>query len=170
MTIQNPLLFEDLPGYTPHVSRLLAMMHYVRETTLRAVKDLSVPQLDFLPHTAGNSVGMLLAHIAAVEEGYYLGTIEHQEVDWETPARALGETGRKALRDRPLEHYLAELERVREQTLAGFRNRDDAWLHEADESRNTPASNYFKWFHVFEDEINHRGQIRLIRNLLPAEL
>ena len=24
-----------------------------------------------------------------------------------------------------------------------------------------PANNYFKWFHVFEDELNHRGQIRI---------
>ena len=89
---------------------------------------------------------------------------------WETPAQALGEAGRQALRDQPLKHYLAELERVREQTLAGLKNRDDAWLHEIDVSRDVPRSNYYKWFHVFEDEVNHRGQILLIRKLLPAEL
>lgn len=37
-------------------------------------------------------------------------------------------------------------------------------------SWGTPTSNYFKWFHVFEDEINHRGQIRLIRKLTPGGL
>ena len=26
----------------------------------------------------------------------------------------------------------------------------------------------FKWFHVFEDEINHRGQIRLIKKMQKA--
>jgi uncharacterized damage-inducible protein DinB len=31
-----------------------------------------------------------------------------------------------------------------------------------------PASNYFKWFHVFEDELNHRGQIRWLRRRLPG--
>jgi len=170
MTLQNPLLFEDLPGYTPHLSRLLAMMHYARETTLHAAKGLSTAQLDYLPHRVGNSIGMLLAHIAAVEEGYYLETVAGQEANWETPARTLGEAGREALRGRPLEHYLAELERVRAGTLHGFLSCDDAWLHAADMSWGTPTSNYFKWFHVFEDEINHRGQIRLIRKLTPGAL
>ena len=170
MILQNSLVFEDLPGYTPHISRLLAMMDCVRDTTLYVVRDLSVAQLDYLPHPEGNSIGMLLAHIAAVEEGYYLDTLEHRVVDWETPARALGEAGRKTLNGEPLKHYLAELARVREQTLAGLKNRDDAWLHEIDVSREVPRSNYYKWFHVFEDEVNHRGQILLIRKLLPAEL
>ena len=31
-----------------------------------------------------------------------------------------------------------------------------------------PANNYFKWFHVFEDEINHRGQIRWLCKRLPG--
>ena len=81
MILQNPLMFEDIPGYTPHISRLLAMMNCVCDTTLYAVKDLSVAQLDYLPHSEGNSIGMLLAHIAAVEEGYYLDTLEYQVVD-----------------------------------------------------------------------------------------
>jgi hypothetical protein len=168
MTLQNPMLFEDLPGYTPHISRLLAMMHYVRETTLHAAKGLTVAQLDYLVHPQGNSIGMLLAHIAAVEEGYYLETVAGQEVDWETPALTLGKAGRRALRGRPLEHYLNELGRVRAQTLNGFLTCDDAWLHAEDMAWDTPANNYFRWFHVFEDEINHRGQMRLIRRLLPA--
>ncbi len=170
MTTQNPLVFEDLPGYTQHISRLLSMMQCVRDTTLYVVKDLSTAQLDYLPHSEGNSIGMLLAHIAAVEEGYYLDTVENQNVDWETPAQALGEAGRKSLNGKPLEHYLSELARVREQTLAGLKNRDDAWLQEVDVSRDVPRSNYYKWFHTFEDEVNHRGQILLIRKLLPSGL
>jgi hypothetical protein len=132
MTLQNPMLFEDLPGYTPHISRLLVMMQYVRETTLHAVRDLNVAQLDYLVHPQGNSIGMLLAHIAAVEEGYYLEAVAGQEVDWETPALTLGEAGRRALRGKPLEHYLSELERVRAQTIKGFLTCDDVWLHAED--------------------------------------
>lgn len=94
MKPEHPLLFQDLPGYTPHISRLLSMMYYVRHTTLRDSEGLNVPQLDYLPHPAGNSIGMLLAHIAAVEEGYYLDTVVGQEADWKTPARSLGEVGR----------------------------------------------------------------------------
>ncbi|MFK9093966.1 hypothetical protein [Bacillus salipaludis] len=29
-----------------------------------------------------------------------------------------------------------------------------------------PANNYFKWFHVFEDELSHRGQIRIIKKMM----
>lgn len=122
MDLVHPLLFEDLPGYTPHLSRLIAMMQYVRETTLHTAQGLDVGQLDHLAQPEGNSIGMLLAHIAAVEEGYYLATVPGvaEKVDWSAPALALGEVGRAALRGRPLEHYLTELERVRTQTLDGF--------------------------------------------------
>ena len=42
--------------------------------------------------------------------------------------------------------------------------RDDAWLEEQSPFREgQPANNHFKWFHVFEDELNHRGQIRWLR-------
>lgn len=170
MELEQPLAFTDLPGYTPHLSRLLSMMTYVRETTLHAARDLSTAHLDTLVHPAGNTIGMLLAHIAAVEDGYFHDTVTGRPFDWEAPACALGAAGRAALKGRPLEHYLNELGRVRAQTETGFLELDDAWLHTTDPSWGTPASNYFKWFHVFEDEINHRGQIRLIRKLLPTEL
>jgi hypothetical protein len=75
MTPRDPLVFADLPGYTPHISRLLAMMHYTRETTLHAVAGLSTARLDRLLHPKSNAVGMLLAHIAAVEKSYYQATV-----------------------------------------------------------------------------------------------
>ncbi len=61
-------------------------------------------------------------------------------------------------------YYVGRLERVRAKTLAELSRREDGWLEE-----QTPfwggkrADNYFKWFHVFEDELNHRGQIRWLR-------
>jgi hypothetical protein len=144
MTPRDPLVFADLPGYTPHISRLLAMMHYTRETTLHAVAGLSTAQLDRLPHPKGNAVGMLLAHIAAVEKSYYQATVVGGEPDWETPALALGGAGRETLRGRPLESYLSEFARVRAQTLGGLLDCDDAWLHDVDTARGTPVNNDFK--------------------------
>jgi uncharacterized damage-inducible protein DinB len=56
------------------------------------------------------------------------------------------------------------LESVRSRTLEEFAKRDDRWLdQETAFWDDQPANNYFKWFHVFEDEINHRGQIRWLR-------
>lgn len=169
MELEHPLAFTDIPGYTPHLSRLISMMSYVRETSLQAVEGLSVAQLDYLVRPDGNTIGMLLAHMAAVEAAYFMQTVSWEQVG-NSPALSLGAAGREALRGQPLEHYLAELARVREQTEKGFRELDDAWLRQLDASWGTPTSNHFKWFHVFEDEINHRGQIRLIRRLLPENL
>lgn len=59
------------------------------------------------------------------------------------------------------------LNEVRDKTFDLFTTVDDEWLYKEEAFwYNKPANNYFKWFHVFEDEINHRGQIRLIRNRL----
>ena len=45
----------------------------------------------------------------------------------------------------------------------------DAWLDaQTPFWGGKPANNYFKWFHVFEDELNHRGQIRWLRKRAEA--
>jgi hypothetical protein len=66
------------------------------------------------------------------------------------------------LRGKPLQAYLDDLAQVREMTLAELARRDDEWLE-----RPLPAAPrlnaHWAWFHVAEDEINHRGQIRWLR-------
>ena len=53
---------------------------------------------------------------------------------------------------------------ARQTTLAA---RDDAWLERP--PRAAPAMNaHFAWFHVAEDEISHRGQIRWLRGRLGS--
>jgi hypothetical protein len=52
-------------------------------------------------------------------------------------------------------------------TLNFFAAANDEWLeHFTPYGWDHPANNYFKWFHVFEDELNHRGQIRMIKKRL----
>lgn len=109
--------------------------------------------------------------MAAVERAYQILTFE--ERDWtqeelapRLPALDLGESGRQAVRGRPLESYLADLQEVRAGTHAALTQRDDAWLERSlvtDPEMNT----HLAWFHVMEDEINHRGQIRWLRARLP---
>jgi len=79
---------------------------------------------------------------------------------------SLGEQGRKDINGYPLEYYIAKLEEVRSRTLQEFANLNDEWLYEKRLWDNHSSNNYFIWFHVFEDEINHRGQIRIIRKML----
>lgn len=170
--LDRPFVIETLPGFTPRIGQLAAMMRYVRMTTLRAVEGLDVEQLDHLLDENANSIGMLLEHIACVEEEYQVDTFgwDASVLDsdrWRAGAD-LGLAARRLIRGQPLDAYLERLADVRQRTLDELSRRDDAWLEE--ESTwwdGRVANNHFKWFHVFEDEVNHRGQIRLLRKRLP---
>ena len=148
------------------------MLTYARFTTIAAVNGLTLEELDHLHDPVSNSIGALLAHIAVVERSYQILTFEGRTLSADENARwsaalKLGDEGRHALRGRPLDDYLDELKSVREQTLAGFAARDDAWLEQS--VNPAPKINaHWAWFHVAEDEINHRGQIRWLRGRLPT--
>jgi uncharacterized damage-inducible protein DinB len=170
----SPYLIQDLPGFTPQISRLLVMMNYARLTTLQAVEGLTTRHLDYLHDPRSNTIGALLGHIAAVEVAYQVHTFERRDLSeserkqWNTFLE-LGEKARQEIRGHPLEYYLQRLNEVRQKTLSEFGKRTDEWLYEqAPFWGNQPANNYFKWFHVLEDEINHRGQIRWLRRRLPG--
>jgi uncharacterized damage-inducible protein DinB len=163
---------EPLPGYTPTIGRLVGILLYARQTTLAAVERLSMAELDHLQDGSSNSIGALLAHIAVVERGYQCITFEERPLSALEqaplePALTLGAEGRRLLRDKPLEHYVHELSEARRLTLEGLAARDDAWLERP--LLAAPAMNaHFAWFHVAEDEINHRGQIRWLRARLRS--
>lgn len=169
MSRRGPFVIGDVPGFTPEIGRLVSMMRYVRQTTEATVAGLTVEQLDDLHDARSNSIGALLSHLAAVEAWYQASTFFGRDLDEEEmrewgPALDLGDAARDAIRGRPLEHYLERMRRVRETTLEELGRRDDRWLEEtAPFWEGQPANNHFKWFHVFEDELNHRGQIRWLR-------
>jgi uncharacterized damage-inducible protein DinB len=166
----------SLPGFSPQISRLVSMMNYARWTTLESVIGLSVPQLDYLSDDQSNSIGSLLKHIAAVEYAYYLNTIVKRELteaehkEWDA-ALQLGDRGRNEIKNNPLNHYIDILNAVRGVTLKSMAELEDEWLEQFENEAhlgNRSVNNYFKWFHVFEDEINHRGQIRIIRKRIHS--
>jgi uncharacterized damage-inducible protein DinB len=168
MDKRNLFLIGDISGFTPQVARLVSMMNYVRHTTLSAVKDLTLHELDYLDNLTGNSIGSLLLHIAAAEVGYQAATFynrqlnEDEKREWE-PALALGEKARQEIKGNDLHYYLNKLQQVRAKTLAELANRDDLWLDDQTSFGDNRINNYFKWFHVFTHEVNHRGQINLLR-------
>jgi uncharacterized damage-inducible protein DinB len=165
------LRIEPLAGYSPTVGRLVGMLTYARSTTLAAVEGLTLPELDHLHDATSNSIGALLAHMTVVERSYQILTFEerllspHENELWAS-ALKLGAAGRDTLRGYRLEHYLDELSLVRRVTLDALAARDDAWLERT--VTVAPRINaHWAWFHVAEDEINHRGQIRWLRGRLP---
>ena len=168
----SPLRIEPIPGYTPAIGRLVGMLTYARSTTLAAVEGLTLAELDHLQDAQSNSIGALLAHIVVVERSYQVMTFEDRPLSPDEHAQwsialKLGAEGRRTLRGRSLDHYLDELRSVRHLTLESLAARDDAWL----ERSVSPAPRinvHWAWFHVAEDEINHRGQIRWLRTRLPG--
>ncbi|MBB5363692.1 hypothetical protein [Deinococcus humi] len=65
--------------------------------------------------------------------------------------------------------YTQLLGEVRQQTLERLAQQDDAWLAcEFTLLDGALVNHHWAWFHVFEDELSHRGQMLLIRrHLLP---
>ena len=169
MSKENLFLIAELPGFAPQIGRLVSMMNYVRSTTLSAVAGLGVDELDYQHDALSNSIGALLAHIAAAEVGYQAATFhgrelnEHEKQEWGA-ALDLGGRAKLELRGQDLGYYLTRLEQVRATTLTELGRRDDAWLEERTSmGSGQQVNNYFKWFHVLGHEINHRGQIRWLR-------
>jgi uncharacterized damage-inducible protein DinB len=162
-------LIGDISGFTPQIGSLVSMMNYVRHTTLSAVEDLTTKELDYLDDPESNSIGSLLLHITAAEAGYQAVTFDKRELndeeknEWGT-ALALGEKARQEINGHDLGYYVNRLEKVRSKTLAELAIRDDQWLEEQTPfGSDDRVNNYFKWFYVFTHEVNHRGQIRLLR-------
>jgi uncharacterized damage-inducible protein DinB len=162
-------LIGDLPGFTPQIGRLVSMMNYARHTTLSAVEGLDVDEIDYLPDPQSNSIGALLLHIVAAEVGYQAATFDSRELNDEErhewgAALDLGERARREIRGHELDYYLTRLKQVRIKTLDELGRREDGWLEEQTSfGSGQKVNNYFKWFHVFGHEINHRGQIRWLR-------
>ena len=173
--MSSPYVIGDVEGFTPEIGRLVVMMSYVRQTTIYTVRGLSIAQLDHLHDAESNSIGALLAHVSAIETAYQASTFESRGLNpaeqktWGA-ALDLGEAARQSIRGRKLEVYLDTLAAVRVKTLAGFAARKDAWLYEETPFwSGKPANNWFKWFHVFEDELNHRGQMRWLAKRVRRE-
>jgi uncharacterized damage-inducible protein DinB len=175
MPLPDSFVIGPTAGYSPGIGRLVAMMKYTRWTTMRAVEGLTVAQLDHVHDATSNSIGALLAHIASVEVAYQGVTFAGRrfssptyDAEW-TIAVQLGDRARDELRGKPLAHYVGGLEDVRAFTFQELAHHDDAWLEDTSGAWNgRPVNNHFKWFHVFEDELNHRGQIRWLRQRLPS--
>ena len=176
MNERDLFLIADISGFTPQISRLVSMMNYVRYTTLSAVAGLCADELDFRYDPQGNSIGALLLHIAAAEVGYQAATFHARDLnvderhEWGA-ALELGEKARQEIKGHELGYYLSTLEQVRATTLAELGRREDQWLEEQTSfGSGQRVNNYFKWFHVFGHELNHRGQIRWLRSRATKRL
>ena len=80
MQPHSPFIVGEQPGFAPEVGRLVVMLAYARRTTLKAVEGLTTSRLDHLQDAESNSIGALLAHIAAIEMAYQGSTFEQRRL------------------------------------------------------------------------------------------
>jgi len=87
---------------------------------------------------------------------------EDERQEWNA-VLALGDKAREEMKGHELNFYLNKLEQVRTKTLTELALHDDQWLDEQTSFGDNRINNYFKWFHVLTHEVNHRGQINILR-------
>jgi len=161
----------SVDGYTKNIGELVSMLEHTRAVTLQEINDLSVEQLDSIMSSGGNSIGALLKHIAAIEKVHQLISFQDRDFTkeeleiWEG-ALYLGGAGR-AIHGHEIQYYVQLLQSVREESLKYLSEQGDEWLMSERKWPNGVAYNqHYLWFHVLEDEISHRGQIRMLKNKL----
>jgi hypothetical protein len=175
----SPNVLGPRPGYSPMIGTFISQLTWMREVNgvLTATKGLTQANLDTLFDADANTIGALMLHLAATETYYGLHTFEGMKwgswpdevkKKWDA-AMKLDEVGRITIKGHERDHYVRILQGVRENTLAQFRKKDDAWLMAVDKDWPWgPTNNLCKWFHVCEHEANHTGQIALLRKRLPG--
>ena len=162
-------------NFTDKIGELVSMLEHTRETTLNEISCLCQDELDYLPDNTSNSIGALLLHITSIELVHQIISFENRDLSelkhlkWET-ALELGDKARVGIKNKSLDFYLKEMYQVRENTVTQLKLKTDSWLYEENKWENGVLfNNYYLWFHVMEDEINHRGQLRTIKRLLSRK-
>lgn len=165
-----PFLVGPAHGRAPRLETLWSQMDACRRFLLSAVRDLSAEDLAADPAPARNTIGGLLAHLAAAERMFQLLTSEGRGFgpDEQDYAEAFWHR-HDPLRGQGLDAYLGHLATVRAGTRALFEARDDAWLDDPRSFGGRPANVHYFWTHLLMDEARHTGQVGLLRKyLLPG--
>ena len=155
---------EPTKGYDTQIGNMVSMLDDLKSRVTRSVSNLSQEETDFLLDENANRIGAMIYHLAATEKYYQLYTFENRgfnkdEKAWET-ALGLGENGREAFQNKPIQYYLDIWNDVRKETLRLLKTKNDKWF--VSKVKNSNMNNHWAWYHVMEHQANHMGQIRLI--------
>jgi len=167
----NSKLFVIRPkeGFTPKVGTLVSMLSNARLYLQTTTRDLSIQDLDSKAGAAPNSIGQILAHLAAAETLFQCMTFENRQFNEEETTYWKDVFQLKTCdrnQGRSLESYMQELDSIRKRTLEEMQERDDVWLDSSKDIFGQSANIHYYWFHYLQDEIRHTGQITDIPNLI----
>ncbi|MGD6818349.1 DinB family protein [Metabacillus sp. 84] len=159
-------------GYDQRIGELVCMLEHTRALTLQEGAKLSQAELDRRVSNGGNSIGALFTHIAAIETVHQLISFEGRSFNEEEdsiwgPALELGTKARQTIKGKSFDFYRSLFSETREKTLRKLQTKQDEWLYDKRTFPNGTLYNpYYLWFHVMEDEISHRGQIKMLKRQL----
>jgi hypothetical protein len=158
------MLIRPVSGYSLELGRLIGILTYVREGTLREVAELTREQPDSVADDdASDRIGEVLARMGMNERLFQIRAFEGREPsererqEWSGGAAAgIDEAG-------PVEDQLGKLAEIREETLTHLYRYSDSWLDEMlDPAAGAGANRYWHLFQLAEDEIRAREHIRRI--------
>ncbi|MFQ5607142.1 MAG: DinB family protein [Candidatus Zixiibacteriota bacterium] len=162
-------------GFTPKVGAYLAQMEDVRARTLKYINGLSHQQLSWHPNEKCESIATLLLHIAAAERSWIGEDIMRRPMEeWWKIAFPIRH-GIEQISGQPLAYYTGVLKRTREETRQALEtltdddlSREIEPLDPGDES-NAERRFSIEWilYHMIEHEAHHKGQIAVMKRLLP---
>lgn len=175
MTVRRSLVITPLDAASPDIGRSLWIMEDIRARTRQAVAGIGGVALDWAPSPALNTVGMLLAHIAAVEAGWlYIEVLEQPfppEVATLLPATARDPDGHlPRVCGRAVAEYLAVLDAIRARLLAVFLPMSPAEYRRARHLADYDVTPEWCLYHLAEHEAAHRGEIETVRTLAEAAI
>lgn len=171
---KDKVMIAPVTGYSPHMGVLIDTLQCCRSKTIEWIQDLTIYQLDFLYDDRANSIGALLLHLCALEvavQEYTFYGIPLENPEWQQKwgtAMYLGDRARREIRGHPVQYYMEKLDETRSQTLNHMQQYGDEWLWRESPWFRRLANNYWMWYHVYEDEINHRGEISWLKSRIPA--
>jgi len=158
---------DPVPGYSPGVGRLVAMLHDTRARLLADLESFDVAHLDRTPAGSPNSIGTLLYHIAAIELDWLYADLLERDFppdteDW-FPVDVREEGGRLTPVVEPFERHLARLDWVRGLLLTELHDLNDADLERTVNAGPQGSGADWVLHHLMQHEAEHRGQIGEIR-------
>lgn len=167
--MNHPRTISEVTGFTPQVGHLVAMLQIARIKTLSIIQHLTVEDLDFQLDDKSNSIGTLLKHMAALEYWFQVITFDNRALTEQELALWRGalpdQLSLRLISGNDLTYYIQTLQTVRAKTINQLLTKEDDWLYIKTESG---SNNYYKWYHIMEDEISHRGQIIWIKKRLTS--
>ncbi len=152
---------------------LRSNLENARFSLVRKTITVTPEELDWSHGPGWNSIGMLLAHVISRENVTRIKYIERRELSqkeeklYGPAAQDELQKNKSLLRGKNLQAYHGELQESRLKLLKGIEALSTKDFEEAfsDKEWNIVMNLFWVLQHIADDELNHRGQIILIRRL-----